>query len=198
MFDEIIVKKVLPLPKEVKTLPIKWSEHKFQTKDLENCLLEYFIDKKGDLYQVVVENKYIEWTEEEKKSKDFRPWNIYKDCVEISRHNAKVEHHGIIRFYDYFTLDPETDCWLEFEAYFVYGKLDKIALKEFRKEPSHSLQVAEWQKEQEAKTKTASYKFKQILRKLGYHKVIRGLAGLCNRLSSFFTKLRWTLYKHLS
>ena len=198
MFDEIVVKKTLPLPKEVKKLPIKWNEHKFQTKDLENCLLEYFVDKKGELFEVVIEREYIEWSEEEKRSKDFCSWNIYKDSKEISRHNKKVEYHGIIRFYDYFTLDPENDAWLEFEAYFSYGKLDKIELKEFRKEPSHSLKLEEWQQELQERQKTLSYKTKQLANKFGYKKTMLILARMMNRLASFFTKIQWKIYKHTS
>jgi hypothetical protein len=38
MFDNITVKKKLPLTKELKALDVKWDEEVFQTKDLDNLL----------------------------------------------------------------------------------------------------------------------------------------------------------------
>lgn len=195
MFDDIIVKKALPLPKELKKLPIKWSEHKFQTKDLDNCLFEYFIDKKGNLYQIEIENEYIEYTEEEKKNKDYRAWDIYKEVKEVSRRNKLIDFHGILRFYDYLNIDEQNDCWLEFEAFFVYGKLDKINLKEYRVEPSQSIKIAELKKEAENKEKTFKGKLAAVLKKLKINKILYFIAKVCYRLSHFFSGLQWKIYK---
>ena len=41
MFDYIKCKAKLPLNEELNNLPIDWGDVSFQTKDLENCLLEY-------------------------------------------------------------------------------------------------------------------------------------------------------------
>jgi len=195
MFDEIIVKKALPLPKELKKLPIKWSEHKFQTKDLDNCLFEYFIDKKGNLYQIEIENEYIEYTEEEKKNKDYRCWDVYKEVVEISRRNKWLDFHGILRFYDYLNIDEQHDCWLEFEAFFVYGKLDKIELKEYRLEPSQAIKLSELKKEAENKQKTCKDKLVAVFKKLKINKLLYFIAKVCYKLSHFFSSLQWKIYK---
>ena len=195
MFDEILIKKALPLPQELKNHPIKWSEHKFQTKDLDNCLEEFILDKNGSLYKIEVEREYIEYTEEEKKSKDFRAWNIHKDVVEKSRKKVKTNFHGIICFYDYLNFNEEKDCWLEFEAYFIYGKLDKIELKEFRLEDSYTLRLSELEKEKEANKKTAKYKLIQLIKITGVYQLLMFFAKICNRLSHFFTSLQWKIYK---
>ena len=47
MFDNITVKKKLPLTKELKALNVKWDEEVFQTKDLDNLLDNYEITKSG-------------------------------------------------------------------------------------------------------------------------------------------------------
>lgn len=197
MFDEITIKKALPLPKELKKLPIKWSEHKFQTKDLDNCMFEYFIDKKGSLHQIEIENEYVEYTEEEKKSKDYRAWDIYKDVVEISRRNKWINFHGILRFYDYINIDEQNDCWVEFGAYFVYGKLDKVELKEFRIEPSQTIKLAEFKKELEFKQKSFKSKLVSGLKKVKGDKVLYYLAKLCYKISHFFSSLQWKIYKFI-
>jgi hypothetical protein len=59
MFDSIRIKKELPLPEELKPLNIDWTEQEFQTKDLENCLLNYWISENGELFDHVVEREYI-------------------------------------------------------------------------------------------------------------------------------------------
>lgn len=194
MYDEITIKKALPLPKELKKLPIQWKEHKFQTKNLENCLLEYFIDNKGNLYEIDIEREYIPYSEEEKKNKQ-SPWDLYKEVKEISRHNKKVDFHGKLCFYDYLNFDEQQDCWLEFEAYFIYGKLDKIELKEFRLEPSHSLRLEEFKKELNAKQKTLKYKVLNFIRAIKGDKVLYFVAKICYKLSNFFSSIQWKIYK---
>jgi len=86
MYDEIIVKKDLPLPEEISKLDIDWKNYIFQTKSLENCLIVYFIDEDGGLNEIEFEREYIDFTEEEKKlrkkKKQFFP--IYKDVIEKS------------------------------------------------------------------------------------------------------------------
>ena len=52
MFDEIVVHRKLPLPKELpeELRDVKWKEVVFQTKCLENCLANYKIAVNGKLY----------------------------------------------------------------------------------------------------------------------------------------------------
>jgi len=142
MFDEIVVKKKLPLTKELKSLNVKWDEIKFQTKDLDNCLCNYEITKNGELLENVVEKEYTYYTEEERKN--LRSWSFIKDEKIIKEYNKKVEYHGVIRFYELFDLNEEEDIWIEFDAYFVYGKLDKIELAKTERQQSQKIKMDEW------------------------------------------------------
>ena len=114
MFDNILVKKELPLNDDLKTLKINWKEHYFQTKDLENCLLNYFVSEEGDLYEEIVERDYIPFTEEEKSLKE--GYQIWKDVVVKNKYNKKVDFHGTVVFYDIFEFDEKQDIWVDFKA----------------------------------------------------------------------------------
>lgn len=140
MYDEIVVKQQLPLPDEIKHLDINWNEYVFQTKDLDNCLSEYIIED-NQLYEKHIERKYVEYTEEEKKQrkkqKQFYP--VWKDVIEVSSEIKPIEDfHGTLVFYAFEKFSETEDFWLDFKAYFVYGKLDKIDLLEFKRQKSNS------------------------------------------------------------
>jgi hypothetical protein len=67
MFDEIKFEGNLPLPEELKKLNINWKDYTFQTKDLVNCLSNYWISEEGELFERVVEREYVPYTKEERK-----------------------------------------------------------------------------------------------------------------------------------
>ena len=147
MFDQLTVKKKLPLTKELKALDIVWDEEVFQTKDLDNCMDNYEITKSGKL-------KHL-WQQREWKDDDSAFLKGYFDVAKEEWRD--VDFHGTINFYtshctndtkhwDYFddeeqlTFDdieliPGDDWWLEFEAYFTKGKLDEIKLIKAEKTP---------------------------------------------------------------
>lgn len=198
MYDEITVKHKLPNPKEIKSL-FKWNEYRFQTKDLENCLIEYVI-KNNSLFEKIVEREYIEYTEEEKKDrkkkKQFFP--IFKDVIEKSSTLKKLEDfHGVINFYTYEKLNQDQDFWIDFKASFIYGKLDKIELIDFKKEESRSIRNKEWEKEMEAKQKHPWNCFKKYASRLGWRwfwqKVCRSLFFISNQLHN----IRTFIIKHI-
>lgn len=62
----------------------------------------------------------------------------------------KVEFHGEIYFYELITnVQDKWDCWVEFKATFIYGKVDKIELFEFDKKDNASRKKLDeefWQK----------------------------------------------------
>jgi hypothetical protein len=147
MFDSLIVKKKLPLTKELKALDVNWEKEVFQTKDLENLLDTYEITKSGKLKHLWQER---EWVKEED--------GFFGGYLNVVREEwREVDFHGTINFYTSLSDDeryhwdflgePEQltweeidkiegyDWWIEFEAYFTKGKLDEIKLIKASKEP---------------------------------------------------------------
>lgn len=144
MYDEIKIKQNLSIPEDLKSLNINWKEYNFQTKDLDNCLSEYFISEDGFLYEHIIEREYIPYTEEEKKDKNHKSWNLWKDIIEKGSEDKKIDFHGTLIFYTYDQLDEDTDFWIEFKSYFVYGKLDKIELLDFKLDKDRKVKDEKW------------------------------------------------------
>lgn len=128
MFDNVKCKAALPLPESLKDLPINWGEEVFQTKSMDNYMGTYVITEDAQLVELVIENEYVFYTEEEKKELDIKPWVVYKEVIEKSRQEKPVDYHGVVNFYTVVRRTEEKDQWVEFDAYFIYGKLDKIKL----------------------------------------------------------------------
>ena len=183
MFDEITVKKPLPLPKEVDGLNINWNEMVFQTKDLESCLSEYIISEDGFLY--IKKKEYVPYTEEELKTK--KGFSFIKEIVDKGL--EKIEHHGVINFYCYEKFDENNDFWMDFYAYFIYGKLDKIEFKEFKKQASSDIRLNKFLEQEEKENKKPWNIFKKYARKIGWsffwNKVLKFLYSLSNCILKF-------------
>ena len=183
MFDELTVKKNLPLPKEVESLNINWNELVFQTKDLDNCLSEYIISEDDFLY--IKKKEYIPYTEEELKNKE--GFSFIKEIVDKGL--EKIDHHGIITFYCYEKFDENNDFWLDFDAYFIYGKLDKIEFKEFKKQESSNIQLDKLLEQEKKENKKLWNIFKKYARKIGWsffwNKVLKFLYNMNNCISNF-------------
>ena len=183
MFDEITVKKPLPLPKEVDGLNINWNEMVFQTKDLESCLSEYIISEDGFLY--IKKKEYVPYTEEELKTK--KGFSFIKEIVDKGL--EKIEHHGVINFYCYEKFDENNDFWMDFYAYFIYGKLDKIEFKEFKKQASSDIRLNKFLEQEEKENKKPWNIFKKYARKIGWsffwNKVLKFLYSLSNGILKF-------------
>jgi hypothetical protein len=153
-------KKELPLNDDLKNLQIKWDDVQFQTKDLDNCLSEYIISENGELLEEIVEREYIYYTEEEKKQKRDK-WSFYKDVIEKNRYTKKVEYHGKITFYELFDISETEDIWVDFDAYFTYGKLDRIELVKTEKQESRKIRMDKFWEEQKKKTTSISYRIRK-------------------------------------
>jgi hypothetical protein len=203
MFDYLIVKKVLPLNKELKALKdIKWEECDFQTKDLENSLSTYEITKTGKLRYQEVER---EWVDDEGAF-------LKGHMKEVSSKWVDTKHTGKVRFYHNFSTNKSNvnifsdvikddtdldgyDWWVEFEAEFVKGKLTEITLTEAKKEPAkiRILQNIEWAKDLKKKESTLHRRIIKFLRKSKtYRKLISSLLKLSTYLHS---KVTWVLYR---
>ena len=186
MFDNLKCKKELPLNEELKTLDVKWDEVTFQTKDLDNCLSNYVITESGDLIEDIVEYDYTYYTEEEKKKRNFRPWNIIKDQKISKQYTKQVNFHGKICFYEMFDLSEEEDVWVDFDAYFIYGKLDKIELTKVEKHECRKIRMDEFWKEQEKKKNSFSYKLKKYS---GWFWLWNKVSETCYNISRFFSDI---------
>ena len=139
MFSYIFCKTPLPLNEELKSLNVKWSEVEFQTKDLDNCLEKYLITEEGCLAEEITEYEYTYYTEEEKKYLKLRPWDVVKDQKITKQYTKDVGFHGKITFYEILKFSETEDIWVDFDAYFIYGKLDKINLVKTEKIESRLL-----------------------------------------------------------
>lgn len=196
MYDHIVVKQTLPLPKEIKKLK-NWKTYQFQTKDLDNCLLDFTISKQGELYENVVEREYIPYTEEEKKSKKIKSWDLWKDVIEKNSYDKKINHHGVLKFYTYDELDADTDYWIEFLAYFVYGKLDKIELVEFKLDKERKIQNKKWEEEYKKQQKHPWNIFKHYASYLGWRWFWKKINNCLYNLSRVFSNLQMLVVRHL-
>ena len=153
---------------------------------MDNCLSEYIITEDGELVEEIVEREYIYYTEEEKKQKRSK-WDLYKDVIEKNRYTKKVEFHGKIAFYNIFDLSDTEDIWLDFDAYFNYGKLDKIELVKAEKCESRKIRMDEYWEEHKKKTSSLSYKLKKCL---GWFWFWNKMSTLCYKMSSSFNNIQ--------
>jgi len=197
MFDDITCKKELPLNEELKTLPIKWEEVGFQTKDLENCLLHYTISEDGRLLDHIMEREYVYYTEEEKKQKGRNRWDLYKDVKITNEYDKEIHHHGIINFYTNVDYTDEEEYWVEFNAYFIYGKLDRIELFKCEKQKSRTIYHKEWEEKRKIEEQKLWNRTKKVLRYIGWGWFWNKMSRYCYKLSNLFSKIQMLIIRHL-
>jgi hypothetical protein len=208
MFDSLIVKKKLPLTKELKSLDVNWEKEVFQTKDLENLLDTYEITKSGKLKHLWQER---EWVKEED--------GFFGGYLNVVREEWRdVDYHGTINFYtthtdndkynwDFINDDPEQmtwddielivgyDWWFEFEAYFTKGKLDEIKLIKATKDPI-SERIANnkiWAEKRAAENKKLHKRIISFLRKFSWYRAL--IRYTIRFVNSVHSKLTYALYR---
>lgn len=194
MFSYIKCKKELPLTDELKGLSVKWDEVQYQTKDMDNCLETYIISEDGELLEEVIEYEYTYYTEEEKKQKEHKPWNIVKDQKIVKQETKKVEFHGKIIFYETLDLNDQESIWVDFEAYFVYGKLDKLELAKVEKYENRKIKMDEYWKTYESKQNSISYKLKKYS---GWFWLWKKIEKSCYSMSRFFDTIRYFIIRNI-
>jgi hypothetical protein len=197
MFDNIVCKAPLPLPKKFKGLSDNWKEEIFQTKDLECALFNYTITKNGLLHRKVIENEYIPFTEEEKQAPDFRSWTPWKEVIEKNRYHEPVEYHGTIQFYIDLSYTDEKDVWLEFKAYFVYGKLDKIELFESKEITSGKVHNYLWDERRKMEAEQPWNKIKHLLSYIGWRWFWKKVAAVSYNASQVCSKIQMSIIRNL-
>lgn len=194
MFSYIKCKKELPLTDELKGLSVKWDELQYQTKDLDNCLETYIISEDGELLEEVIEYEYTYYTEEEKKQKDHKPWNIVKDQKIVKQETNKVDFHGKITFYETLDFNDQESIWVDFDAYFIYGKLDKLELAKVEKYENRKVKMDEYWKTYESKQNRFSYKLKKYS---GWFWVWNKIGRGCYSLSRFFSEINYFIIRKI-
>lgn len=199
MFDEIKIKHTLPIPEELRNLNIDWGEVVFQTKDLENLMGEYLIEKNG-LYERIFEREYVDFTEEEKKQnrKNKKWFPIYKDVIEKSSYHKKLDNfHGSINFYHYDELNNEKDFMVDFIAHFIYGNLDRIELLNFEKFESRKINGEKWKLQMQEEAKKPWNRFKYYANYLGWRSFWRKLEKLIYIIERAIGSLRMFIIRHM-
>lgn len=176
MFDTIFVRSELPLTEELAKLNVKWNELDYQTKSLENCLSTYEITKDGDL---VTYNDA--WWEDNS----------------VKREAIKVPCHGKILFYDYIENEAGYDWFIDFNAYFTYGKLDKIELENVDKTPIEERLAREkvWEEKSKEQKKKLSYKLHLLLRRIpAYSFIMKNIGKFAYWLGNkiYMVTIRWS------
>jgi hypothetical protein len=173
MFDYVKIKVDLDFPDEIKLL--KKSDFEWQTKSLDNCLNYYIIDSDKTLKEEVIEGNWKEIPENERTS----PWRV-ADFEETNRYEKTIDYHGVLKFYCFEQLDDDYDFWLDYDAFFVYGKLDKVVLTEFKKQKSTRQYLNNYIKSKEEKNNIIK---KIIGWKLFWRFLERSIYKICNVLS---------------
>jgi len=144
MFDTIIVKDKLPWTDDMWAEGLPNACTDFQTKDLDSSLITYKIEN-GKL----LEQKFKEttWVEPDPEVKD--EWNFGR-FKQTGEYWAEIPYHGILTFADYNQNNKagNNDCYIEFQAKFTNGVLDKIEVSKFEK-TDNTKRVEAWNKMQE-------------------------------------------------
>ena len=193
MYDTIKCKKKLPLTAELKALDVKWDELNFQTKDLDNCLCDYTITKRGDLLEELVKYEYTYYTKEEQEKQKY-PWRVIKDQKIIEQETKKVDFHGKITFYETLDLNDQESMWVDFTAYFIYGKLDKIELSKVEKYENRKTKMDEFWKKHEAEQNSIKYKIKKYS---GWLWIWKKVGIICYKISSFFASINHFIIRNI-
>ena len=122
MFDYISVADKLPTNSEIDAVGLDLYKEPFQTKDLDNILSTYYIQG-GRLF--VEKYRSSTWVAD---ADAFA--GGYLDREEPYQEEM-VDFHGKINFYHFIDKDDK-DHWVEYDAYFTHGKLDKVELVKYK------------------------------------------------------------------
>jgi hypothetical protein len=197
MFDNIRVKKQLPLDEDLGKLDTDWGKELFQTKDLDNALDLYEISEEGRLRHL---RQSREW-----KADPTAPLGGFYEVV--SEVWEEVPFHGVVRFYTSHCDSPELDYdfinhheqmswedimetegydwWIEFEAVFNHGHVGEIKLSKTEKSLIRKRLAGnkEWAQRHQLEE---SRLFNRCVRKLRKIPGYRGLTRNLSRLEQKF------------
>jgi hypothetical protein len=195
LFDEIEVKQDLPVPEEIKNLH-DWKNYKFQTKDLDNTMSLYYINEYRELVEKRTEREYVPYTDEDRKIFKPKPWNLWKEVIEGETTYVDTKYHGTLRFYTYEHLNDEEDFSLDFNAYFIYGKLDKIELAEYSKSENYLINNQRIKEERARQEKRPWNRFKKFASLFGWRWFWRKACKFIYLLENACSKTRYFILKN--
>jgi predicted RNA-binding protein len=155
-------------------------------------LSEYILDENGFLFEEVVEREYVEYSKEERKGEKVKPWNIFKDVKEISRTTKKIDYHGVLTFYCVEKINEKEQIWVDFEAFFIYGKIDKLLLKSFQKHEVKSND--DWIEKQKLENKKLKNRIKKLI---GWKFFWIKVANLLSYISGIFSKAQMLIFRYV-
>lgn len=146
MYDSIECEYPLPMPDDPKGYT---GSYGFQTKDLENSLDIYIIDKDGQLF---VERRETEWVGGDPNGKSFLEKSGHLRTIKTWLET--VNRTCTIQFYDYLSSNKtDYDYWIVYNAVFIEGKITDVKLTTFEARPNS-----------ERKEKDEAFKMKLKLR----------------------------------
>lgn len=174
MFDTILVKRKLPLTKEIKKAfpDTDWSKEDFQTKSIHNTMSNYTIKGTG-LYWDKIEGEYVRTIseEEDKKTRKSKKFVWPYEFIESSRKTVKEPFHGTINLYHYKN-DKDGNTWyIELDAVFNAGKLESIKLVKGEISSTaeeNAARAKEWQDRWDAYEKHPWTRAKKVLNKITF------------------------------
>lgn len=187
MFDYLKIKVPLEFPDEIKKL--KTSDFVWQTKSLDNSLSEYTIDIDGSLKELVIDGTWKAIPEEHRTS----PWNV-ANFEESNRYEKTVDFHGILKFHCFEEYDNEYDFWIDYDAFFIYGKLDKIKLTEYKKQRSTKDYLNNYLSKKQEESKKYKNKIKKII---GWNFTLKKISKIFYNLSIYCSNVQYYIMRNL-
>jgi hypothetical protein len=135
MFDYIKCEYPLPLPTDLgEAKDVDFNGLIYQTKDLNNSLESYKIDKDGNLWIKETETEWIEGNPNGKTfSERFGHAELIKEWLEPITYTGEVVFYEGLQYSEQANDDWKNDYWVEYKAIFVAGKIVKIELVSFDK-----------------------------------------------------------------
>jgi hypothetical protein len=136
MFDSLFVEPSLidELVKDHQFYKTDEGYYSFQTKDLDNALNNYYLEKDGTLFY---ERQEYELVEEADRLKPFSP--LFNPVGDPVKENTNVSCY--IQFYDFYTTEDER-LFYTFKAHIQNGKLVKPIL-------IHEIEITDLKKEKQ-------------------------------------------------
>ena len=148
LFDYVRCKYQLPKPSfDLDSWKIDLNQLEYQTKDLENFMIEYTIRENGELWY---DDKKYKWVDDDN--------HFLKGYMEVETSEEKpANFHGVLLFYCYEDLGERDgkfyNLQLDYEAKFVDNKIVELKLVEEKLEDvtEYKLKMKEFFKQEEIK-----------------------------------------------
>ena len=206
MFDSLYVEVKLPIPSPVDKLKINWKKEEFQTKDLDNLMHKYRINRAG---QLLFLDQETEWVKDDSPSLFGGYLNVISERWIKSNYTGKVVFYTTVcsnpeqKENSFFELVPEDqidsadgfDYSLDFEAKFIDGKLKDVKFIRVDSFPirEHLITHNKWVTVRQEKEARLSYKIKSFFQRnipnRGYFKIIKYLNKFISLQQKLVTKL---------